>query len=290
MILFILPLFSGGGAERVMINLLKGLYNRGHQVGIIVFNKGGPLLANIPESIPIFDLERSSLRSSIIPMVKKIRQLKPKVLFSTFGYINVALLAVRYLFPINTKIWVREANLPSISLSKNQYPKILPMLYRHLYKHADKIICSSEIMKNEFVSDFLVSEKNIEILHNHDDTSFIRLSMYPIRRFDKGGVCYVASGRLTYQKGFDRLIKWFSTMNNKKSTLVILGDGSDKNDLIQQVNDLGLYNRVKFVGFCNNPWQWYAGADCFLLSSRWEGLPNVVLESLECGTRVISTI
>ena len=52
---------------------------------------------------------------------------------------------------------------------------------------------------------------------------------------------------------------------------------------------LNLKNRVKFVGFCDNPWQWYNGADAFLLSSRWEGMPNSVLESLACGTMVIAT-
>ena len=50
-----------------------------------------------------------------------------------------------------------------------------------------------------------------------------------------------------------------------------------------------IQNRVKFIGFCDNPWQWYAGADVFLLSSRWEGMPNSVLESLTCGTPVIAT-
>jgi len=70
---------------------------------------------------------------------------------------------------------------------------------------------------------------------------------------------------------------------------VILGGGDDKHALIQQSNELNLQNRVKFVGFCDNPWQWYAGADCFLLSSRWEGMPNSVLEALACGTSVIAT-
>ncbi len=274
MILFLLPCFSGGGAERVTLNLLIGLKDRGYSVGIIVFNKGGPLLSMVPVDVPIYNLGTSTLKHSIIPLIKKLQQLKPKVVFSTLGYINVTLLIISWLLPRKTKIWIREANLPSISLPNNSYSKLMTFLYKSLYRKADKLICTSKRMKYEFISDFLVPKSIIEILPNPVDVDKIRTSFLPVKRFDKGGVCYVASGRLTFQKGFDRLLFWFSKLENKNSTLVILGDGSLK---------------VNFIGFCDNPWQWYAGADVFLLPSRWEGMPNSALEALACGTLVIAT-
>jgi len=205
------------------------------------------------------------------------------------GYINVTLLIISWLLPRKTKIWIREANLPSISLPNNSKPKLMHYLYRFLSPKADKLICTSMRMKNEFISNFSVSESMIEVLSNPVDVELIRKSSLPIRYFDNGGVRYVASGRLIFQKGFDRLLHWFSELDNKKSTLVILGDGNSRIDLIQLSNQLNLQGRVKFVGFCDNPWQWYAGADVFLLPSRWEGMPNVALESLACGTPVIAT-
>jgi len=289
MILFLLPCFSGGGAERVTLNLLIGLKDRGYSVGIIVFNKGGPLLSMVPVDVPIYNLGTSTLRYSIIPLIKKLQQLKPKVVFSTLGYVNVALLLVRWLLPKKVKIWVREANLPSISLPNNPQPKIMTILYRKLYRKADKLICTSTRMRDEFISDFCVPKEVIEILPNPVDIGEIRKSALPKRRFDKGGVCYIASGRLTYQKGFDRLLCWFSTLDNKKSTLAILGEGDLKFELIRKAESLGIQNRVKFLGFCDNPWRWYAGADAFLLPSYWEGMPNVALEALACGVPVIAT-
>jgi len=290
MIIFLLPYFSGGGAERVTLNLLIELHNRGHLVEIIVFNRGGPLLSMLPNDISIHSLDKRSLKHSIIPLVKKLRQLNPKVIFSTLGYINIALLSVRWLLPRKTKIWIREANLPSISLPNNSYPKLMAFLYRSLYKRANKLICTSKRMKYEFISDFLVPKSIIEILPNPVDVDKIRTSFLPVKRFDKGGVCYVASGRLTFQKGFDRLLFWFSKLENKNSTLVILGDGSLKDELIRESELLGLQDIVNFIGFCDNPWQWYAGADVFLLPSRWEGMPNSALEALACGTPVIATM
>jgi glycosyltransferase involved in cell wall biosynthesis len=289
-ILFILPCFSGGGAERVSLTLLKGLYEKGYSVGLIVFDQNGPLSSIVPDGVPIYNLGTIALRRSIVPLIKKIQQLKPKVIFSTFGYINVALLAIRWILKLKIKLLVREANLPSISLPNNSWEKLMTASYRLLYPKADKLICTSIRMVDEFTSTFSVPESIIELLPNPIDVDAIRELSMPIKCFDKAGVRYVASGRLTFQKGFDRLLYWFSELNDEKSTLVILGDGNDKSALIQQAKDLNIQNQVKFLGFCDNPWQWYAGADVTLISSRWEGMPNVALESLACGTPVISTI
>jgi glycosyltransferase involved in cell wall biosynthesis len=269
--------------------LLNKLYDCGHLVEIVVFDKNGPLLTDIPRGIPIHNLTKNTLKGSVVPLVKKIRQLNPEVIFSTFGYINVALLSIRWLLPNKVRIWVREANLPSISIPNNQYSRIMNALYRVLYRTADKLICTSIRMKSEFVLDFLIPESIIEVLPNLVDVDKIHQLSIPIKRFDRGGICYIASGRLTFQKGFDRLLYWFSELENKKSTLVILGDGNLKDELIIKADLLGLQDRVRFIGFCNNPWKWYTGADIFLLPSRWEGMPNSVLESLACGTPVIAT-
>jgi len=290
MIVFLLPCFSGGGAERVVINLLIGLHKRGHPVGIIVFNKTGPLLSAIHKDIPIYDLNRHSLKTSIVPFIKKIRQLNPDIIFSTFGYVNVSLLATSWLLPKKTKIWIREANLPSISLLNNIYPKVMKFLYWIFYRKAHMLICTSNRMKDEFVLDFFIPEKIIKIIPNPVDVDMIRELSTPVERYDKGGVCYVTSGRLVFQKGLDRLLRWFSEVKNKKSTLVILGSGDLKSYLENEAKLLNIDKRVKFVGFCKNPWKWYVGADIFLLSSRWEGMSNSVLESLACGTPVIATV
>jgi len=288
-IIFLLPRFSGGGAERVALNLLTGLYNKGHNIAIVVFEKSGPLLSMVPDESLIYSLETNTLKKSIIPLIIKLRQLEPAIIFSTFGYINVTLLAIRWLLPKKMKIWVREANLPSISLPNNPFPKLMVFLYWLLYRKADRLICTSKRMRGEFISDFMVHDDLIEILPNPVDLQKIHKLFLPIKRFDKGGPCFIASGRLIYQKGFDRLLCWFNKLENKKSTLIILGEGDLKSILIKKVKMLNLKNRVKFVGFCDNPWQWYNGADAFLLSSRWEGMPNSVLESLACGTMVIAT-
>jgi len=289
MIVFILPLFSGGGAERVTLNLLTELNFRGHPVSIIVFNRSGRILSTFPDEVKVYDLGTGVLKKSIIPLIRTIRILNPVVVFSTFGYINVALLSIYWALPKKTSLWIREANLPSISLQNNTRPKLMVFLYRLLYKKADKVICSSKRMVNEFYLNFSVPKDILEVLPNPVNFQKIHRSALSVKRFDKGGVCYVASGRLTLQKGFDRLLYWFSKLKDKRSTLTILGDGALKDELMAKSELLNLKSRVKFLGFCDNPWQWYAGADIFLLASHWEGMPNSALEALTCGTPVIAT-
>ncbi|MCM3023151.1 glycosyltransferase [Weizmannia ginsengihumi] len=97
-------------------------------------------------------------------------------------------------------------------------------------------------------------------------------------------------GRLEYQKGFDILINSFAKLVRMgyEGTLVILGEGSLRNELSKLISDLNIQNRVLLPGF-TNPYPIMRNCDVFILSSRYEGLPTVLIEALALGQRVIST-
>lgn len=289
MILFILPSFAGGGAERVLLNLLIQLHHRGRDVQLIVLNSNGPLKKMIPKEIVCYNLHSLTLRKAIFPLILKINLLKPKVVFSTLSYVNLLLIFIRFLLPNKFLLFAREANLPSISISNNKFPTFMNFVYRRLYRYADKIICTSLRMKSEFIEHFDIPEKKLFLLSNPVDENLIRQMSAKKLDIDKSNICFVASGRLVYQKGFERLLKLFSELDNNNLRLYILGEGPMKNDLAQIIKKLDIQHKAFLVGFCDNPWQWYANADIFLLSSRWEGMSNAALEALSCGTPVIAT-
>ena len=108
------------------------------------------------------------------------------------------------------------------------------------------------------------------------------------RREPGSGRRFVAAGRLTRQKGFDRLIALFAE-SDRQDQLTVFGDGPDRAALERAVDNLDLTSRVRLAGFDAAPWSWYAGADAVLVPSRWEGLPNVALEALASGAPVIAT-
>jgi glycosyltransferase involved in cell wall biosynthesis len=289
MILFILPSFSGGGAERVSINIIRHLHYRGYTVGVLVFSDSGPLLSALPNGVQVFNLKTVTLTRSFVTLIKKIYSLKPKIIFSTFGYINIALIVINLFLKKKFSIWIREANLPSISIPNNKYSAFIKFSYKVLYKYSDRIICSSKRMRLEFINTYKIPRSKLNILHNPVDIKLIRESIIDTSYINCNGSRFVAAGRLTKQKGFDRIIKWMSIIEDKSATLVILGDGPLKKDLINLAHKYNVEDRVIFTGYVKNPWSWFAGADAFVLPSRWEGMPNAALEALACGTLVIST-
>ncbi len=288
-LLAVLPDLNGGGAERVTLNLLNSFAVRGFRVGLLSFLDCGLLRQILAPAVERHVLGTGSLRRSLVLVAGAVRRLRPAVVFSTLGYINVAILALRVMFPHGTRVWVREANLPSISLPNNQSPRLMRWAYTVLYRRTDLLICSSARRKDEFVREFGIPTEKIRVLANPVNEIAIRqhaISMAlpgaPRRRF-------VAAGRLTTQKGFDRLLEMFANLGDEEAELVILGEGPLETPLKQQAIALGVSSRVRFEGFTNNPWVWFATADAFLLPSRWEGMPNAALEALACGLPVLAT-
>jgi glycosyltransferase involved in cell wall biosynthesis len=96
----------------------------------------------------------------------------------------------------------------------------------------------------------------------------------------------VSIGRLVYQKGFDLLINSFSKIDTH--VLLIIGSGPEEQKLKGLAKRLNMENRVQFLGFQDNPYKYMSRADFMVSSSRFEGFPNVVLESLACGVPVIA--
>ena len=99
----------------------------------------------------------------------------------------------------------------------------------------------------------------------------------------------VAAGELSSRKGFDLLIKALALCDDQRLYLTLLGDGPMRQELEELAQFQGVARQIDFVGFQNNPYSFFAQADLFILSSRFEGVPNVVLEALACATPVIST-
>jgi glycosyltransferase involved in cell wall biosynthesis len=97
-------------------------------------------------------------------------------------------------------------------------------------------------------------------------------------------------GRLTKQKNFPLLIHAFVKVRQKKTCrLVILGDGELRSEIEILINNFGIHDDVLLPGFQENPFAWMSASSVFVLSSDWEGLGNVLIEAMACGTPVVST-
>ena len=289
-IVAVLPDFNGGGAQRVALTLMNELARRGRRVEVLVMRNSGPLAALLDSGIPLHDLQGARLRSVMLPMLRRLREIGPRIVFSTLGYVNLALLFMRPLLKPSTRLWIREANLPSISLQKGSSPMLMRRAYALLYPRANLIVCSSGRMRNEFLIDFGVPDTLVALLPNPVNEEKIRSCASVAAARDAGpGIRFVAAGRLTPQKGFDRLIEMFADLKDANSRLSILGEGPMAPELSALAESRGVARRIEFAGFMDSPWGHFVNADAFLLPSRWEGMPNAALEALALGLPVIAT-
>ncbi|MCB9983981.1 MAG: glycosyltransferase [Rhodospirillales bacterium] len=290
---FVLPALDAGGAERVLITLMNGINRQKFFPTLIVVQGGGVLESLISSEIQIQDLQKRHVSRGIFKLYRELRRIKPDVIVSTMAHMNFVLLLLKPLFP-KTRFIVREAITPSFFDDEHsRFAPIIRLAYRVLYPWADIVISPAQTIIDEFTKDLKISDENHVLLYNPVSIEKIRENDESVLRFhnvSEDTVQFVAAGRLHSQKGYDRLIAALANFkSDHKWVLSILGEGEERPLLERLVSQYGLSNQILLPGLVSNPWPYYAGADCFLLPSRFEGLPNVALEALACGTPVIAT-
>jgi glycosyltransferase involved in cell wall biosynthesis len=162
-------------------------------------------------------------------------------------------------------------------------------LTRRAYHAADCLLANSEHMAEGLLTDLGLDPKRVAVINNPIDIERVRRgAIQPIERQPRPFIVNI--GRLEYQKGHDLLLRAFAgSVAAATHDLVLIGRGTLEAELKRQAEALGIAERVRFLGFCGNPWAWVARADLFVLSSRWEGFPTAICEAMACGTPVLAT-
>ncbi|TQV83639.1 glycosyltransferase [Denitrobaculum tricleocarpae] len=287
-ILFVLPNFRAGGAERVVLALLRLLDRSRFAPELVVFDGRGEFAELLPSDVVLHDIGVPRLRSAVWPLLRIIRKRRPAVVFSSHSYVSVLLLAVRAVFPAKTRIIVREPNTPSKSLPDMSYGKVLDLGYRALLGRADVVICLNSLAEKEMLSRYRVTASRLVRMANPVAVKSLRQAATEMIRVPGPGLRLVAAGRLSYSKGFDRLLEAMVRMPDE-SILTLYGAGPEEENLKALASRLSLGSKVRFAGFERQLAPVLAGADAVIVPSRFEGMPNIVLETLACGTSVVST-
>ena len=286
-IFFCIPNFNAGGAEQVMINLFKEFDDQNNI--LVTLNNEGPLISKIPTKRKLISLNCKKSKYSILQFSRLFNREKPNVIISTMGYFNfIIMISILFSNHRPNKIILREANTVSSTISINW---VFKYLYKFLYNKADTVICNSKEIFDQLIL-FGVGEDKVKIIPNFVVQKEIQekaKKIISLPNFNNSNLPLLISvGRLVKQKGMDRLINWFSKLKTK-SNLLILGEGPNKNQLEKDINNFDLMGRVILLGHVSNPYPFIFASNALLIGSRWEGFPNVALESLSLGVPVITT-
>jgi glycosyltransferase involved in cell wall biosynthesis len=290
-----LPSLAGGGAEKSMLVLAHGLAERGHSVDLVLARATGPYLPLVKGSVRVVDLNASRVARSLPALVRYLRRERPDTLVSVLDYANIVALLARRLARVPTRIVVNDQNILSLTArhSRQWRQRVVLRLVRHCYSWADQIVGNSRGVADDLSRVAGVPADRIRVIYNPVVTPELHRQVeavpdHPWFDADQPPVI-LAVGRLTAQKDFTTLIRAFAEVRRRRrSRLVILGEGTDRPALETLVRRLGLQSDVSLPGFVDNPCSYMARAVLFVLSSRWEGLPTVLIEALFCGVPVVS--
>lgn len=289
---FLIPSLRGGGAERVIVTLLNYLDTSKFELVLVVLDtRNSVYLNNVPDVVRLIDLRVKRVRYALVRIFKILHKERPDIVFSTLGHLNLAIGLLRPFLPNSAVYIARESNTVSEVLINSEKNFVWYLAYKFLYRSFDAVVCQSRDMYKDLVANFGLPSKRLLIINNPVDLKKVRvLSKKKIKyAFNNDVINIVAAGRLTHQKGFDILLNAAALIGNENFKISILGEGEEEVNLKKLAKSLNISSRINFIGFVNNPYPYFSQADLFVLSSRYEGFPNVVLEALACGTPVIAT-
>ncbi|ROH93400.1 glycosyltransferase [Stagnimonas aquatica] len=291
-----LPSLAGGGAERAAINLAAGIAARGYSVDLVLARAEGAYLGQVHPSVRVVDLGASRPLTAVPALSRYLRAERPGALLSILTGANIAAqLAVR-LARSSTRCVVCEQCTLSVDLANSSWSNrmVVLALLRYFYPRAHAVVAISHGVADDLARIIDLRRESISVVYNPIVSSDLaRLSREAVsHRWLQGGgpPVIVGAGRLARQKDFGNLIRAFSQLRKRQTArLIILGEGEGRADLEQLCRVLGVADDVDLPGFVANPHAFFSRAALFALSSRWEGLANVVVEALAAGVPVVST-
>ena len=287
---------SGGGAEGVSVNVANSFAEDGWQVDLVVLHlNNATYLDRVLDKVNLVVLNVNNARYSTFPLLKYIRNKKPDIIF-VFNYELAALLVIiRTITRFKTKIIARNMNTFSkvsiISKEKNLWIRVVVrFLIDKFYSKADHIVNQSHAMREDLISVHPQLKDNSSVIYNpvakHIEDYANSNDLNNIKKKDY----LLCVGRLEKQKAFHYAIEGFAGIASKfpNLRLKIVGKGRLEKELRQNAIDFGVGDRVDFEGFQKHMIPYYLYAKATLLTSIYEGYPNVLVESITLKTPVVA--
>jgi len=314
-----------GGLQRGVLNLARELVARGHRVELLLSSATGSMLREVPPAVkvrelaeswpfavrPLFALPRSAQALapawllgrqpralySLGPLARYLAQEPPDALLATPTASALTALFAAQLAVSSVRIVAREANTLTAQLAQRRQlhrAQVLPLV-REWYPRASGIVAVSQGVADELARATGIARERIAVIHNPLDVARIRAAAAeqppePWLTAPGAPPVIVSAGRLVAAKDFATLLRAFALLRReRRARLVILGAGPRKLELWWLARRLGITVDVRFAGHVANPFSYMARARVFALSSRYEGLANVLREALVCGSPVVAT-
>lgn len=287
---------SGGGVERQSLALSAELRMLGFEVTLVLHQLRGELRDRVSDRQPLFDLGSRRTIDDIPRLARYLKKAQPDILLANLDHNNVAALLAKAISGSRTKVVICQHN----PISKEFYEGLswtyrgIPAAYRALSPLMAGAVGVSRGIASELEELGHVPHRKVVTINNPviaGDFAFRSGQSVSHPWLDeRSGPVFVSAGRLVSQKDHQNLLRALAIHRQwMPSRLLLLGTGPLREKLEALARELGIAEAIDFLGFQDNPLPWFRRADAFILSSKTEGFGNVLVESMWCGTPVIST-
>ncbi len=287
---------AGGGVERMKMDLIRNFQHGGALVTLLLHSDAGDLSALLPDGLRVVAFGTRRTVADVVPLARFLRRERPDILLSSLDHNNVIALLAKAVALSRSKVVICQHNALSSEAGAAAAWKyrVIPLLYRCLAPFADGLVTVSRGVADDLAQVCGIARGRISVVHNPvigEDFARKLGGQAEHPWFGDGGPRpFVSAGRLVEQKDHETLLRAFALyLRREHGRLVILGAGPRRAALEALAAELGIAGHVWFAGFQENPIPFVREAAAFVLSSRYEGFGNVLVEALGCGTPVIST-
>ncbi|MFP4280933.1 MAG: glycosyltransferase [Halochromatium sp.] len=294
--------FSGqGGVERMLVHLIQGFCEHGYAVDLLLVRANSAALAQLPAKVRRIPLGPGHTLLATLALARWLRRERPPVLLAVKDRAGRAAVMARALARSETRLVLRLGTNLSAALSGRgllqRWLRQRPI--RLLYPAIERIVAVSEGVAEDTARIARVARSRIDVIRNPVVTPELAAHAaascpHPWLRARAGTPILIGAGRLQRQKDFPTLLRAFDLVRRQRACrLIILGEGRGRGALEALAQALGLRlgadGDLDLPGFQANPYCWLARADLFVLSSAWEGSPNVLAEALALGIPAVAT-
>ena len=287
------PSLGDGGADRVTVTLLQHLDRTRFAPCIALARPSGVLLDEVPSDVPVIDLGAPRLAAAVPHLARAIRQRRPDAVVCTAGGANVIAVAAHRLAGSKARLVLCERSSLRRRDRSGLRSAVELRLKRLAYRRADLVTAVSEGVASDLVELLALDRDRVQVVYNPmiaDDIAARAAEPVAHPWFAGGDPVLLAIGRLVDIKDYPAMFEALAHIRRSVSArLAILGDGALRGELEARARALGLGDAVAFLGYDKNPYRYMKRARLVLQSSRAEGLPGALIQSLACGTPVVAT-
>jgi glycosyltransferase involved in cell wall biosynthesis len=289
--------FSSGGVEHAVLSLIGALSAADIDVTLLVHSEAGELRTTLPPGLKVVNFGTARTIADLLPLVRYLRTHRPDILLANLDHNNMIATLATIIARSGTRLIIAQHNALSAeaaAMPRLKY-RLLPLAYRLLAPHAAGIVAVSAGVADDLAHCAGLDRASITVINNPvvdpghatraaataDHAWIAEAATLPL---------FITAGRLVRQKDHETLIRAFAIAHARRPMrLIILGEGPLRPMLESLAAELGIAHAVLMPGYIANPLPWFTAAAAFVLSSRYEGFGNVLVEAMACGTPVIST-